>query len=91
MGRSTDTGSMKKAGQGAGFLILAVMALGAIFLFPELRAWLGRAGFFLVFLLCPLLHVFLHRGHGGHGGHQGHDTEVVPRAGRGRQDEVGDD
>jgi hypothetical protein len=24
---------------------------------------------YLVFLACPLIHLFSHRGHGGHGGH----------------------
>jgi hypothetical protein len=24
---------------------------------------------YLLFLLCPLIHLFLHRGHGGHGKH----------------------
>jgi hypothetical protein len=24
---------------------------------------------YLIFLLCPLSHLFMHRGHGGHGGH----------------------
>lgn len=28
---------------------------------------------FLLLLACPLLHVFLHRGHGGHGNDHGHD------------------
>jgi hypothetical protein len=23
-------------------------------------------------LLCPIVHLFMHRGHGGHGGHHGH-------------------
>ena len=28
---------------------------------------------FLLLLACPLLHVFLHRGHGGHGSDHSHD------------------
>ena len=28
---------------------------------------------FLLILACPLLHVFLHRGHGGHGSNRDHD------------------
>lgn len=27
---------------------------------------------YLILLACPLLHLFMHRGHGGHGGHGGH-------------------
>ncbi len=26
----------------------------------------------LLFLACPLMHLFMHHGHGGHGGSQGH-------------------
>jgi 1,4-dihydroxy-2-naphthoate octaprenyltransferase len=38
---------------------------------------------FLVFLACPLLHLFMHGGHGGHGSHQ-HKTgtdQSEPRRG----------
>jgi hypothetical protein len=28
---------------------------------------------FLLFLACPLMHLFMHHGHGGHGGHEGYD------------------
>jgi hypothetical protein len=24
-------------------------------------------------LLCPVIHLFMHRGHGGHGGHEAHE------------------
>jgi hypothetical protein len=32
---------------------------------------------YLILLLCPLMHIFMHRGHGGHGKHkdQGRDQE----------------
>jgi hypothetical protein len=36
----------------------------------------------LILLSCPLLHVFMHRGHGGHGhggGDQGHHDEPGER------------
>jgi hypothetical protein len=26
---------------------------------------------YLIFLACPLIHFFMHRGHGQHGGHHG--------------------
>jgi hypothetical protein len=26
----------------------------------------------VLLLLCPIVHLFMHRGHGGHGGHHGH-------------------
>ena len=34
---------------------------------------------FLLLLACPLMHVFMHRGHGKHGGEQGSNTSVEPR------------
>ena len=52
-----------------------------------LVVFLGIAGFFLVtehtahvfgvlpyllLLLCPVMHLFMHRGHGGHDGHREH-------------------
>jgi hypothetical protein len=27
---------------------------------------------YLLILACPLMHLFMHKGHGGHGGHHGH-------------------
>jgi hypothetical protein len=27
----------------------------------------------VLLLLCPIVHLFMHRGHGGHGGHHSHD------------------
>lgn len=38
---------------------------------------------FLVFLACPLMHLFMHGGHGGHGGHSGHQPDKA--AGPGKQ------
>jgi hypothetical protein len=29
----------------------------------------------LIFLACPLMHVFGHGGHGGHDGHAGHKSD----------------
>ena len=49
------------------FLALAVFYLGVehrAHLAGTLR-WLPLA----ILLLCPLMHVFMHKGHGGHGGH----------------------
>ncbi|SCW91049.1 Protein of unknown function [Sphingobium faniae] len=47
----------------AGFLVIAdfflILEHGA-----HLFGWLP----FLIILLCPLMHIFMHRGHGGHGG-----------------------
>jgi hypothetical protein len=50
---------------GPGLLLLA----GALVLSAHVRSVLWSGWPFLVMLLCPLMHVFMHRGHGGHGGH----------------------
>ena len=49
------------------FLTFAMVA--GFFLFTEHRAHLLGALPYLIFLLCPLAHLFMHRGHDGHGGH----------------------
>ena len=52
---------------------LAVFLIAAaFFLWTEHRAHLLGVLPYLVFLACPLIHLFMHRGHGGHGGH--HDS-----------------
>ena len=60
------------------WLTLAVV-LG-FFLLTEHRAHLFGALPFLLVLLCPLLHVFMHHGHGSHSHGAGKDLPV--RAGR---------
>lgn len=45
-----------------------LVAVVAFYLLTEhLQHTLGALPY-VVLLLCPLLHVFMHRGHGGHGG-----------------------
>mgnify|MGYP001167885605 CR=1 FL=1 len=57
-------------GIGAMGLIAAV----SYFLFMEHRQHLFQFLPFLILLLCPLMHIFMHGGHGhGSGGHGGHD------------------
>ena len=56
--------------------LLVFGAIAAYFLLTEHRAHFFAALPFLLLLACPLMHVFMHRGHGGHGGqgggHAGH-------------------
>ena len=53
--------------------LLVFGAIAAYFLLSEHRAHFFGALPFLLLLACPLMHVFMHRGHGGHGGgHAGH-------------------
>ncbi|MBK6862647.1 MAG: DUF2933 domain-containing protein [Ideonella sp.] len=51
--------------------LLVLGAIAAYFLLSEHRAHFFGALPFLLLLACPLMHVFMHRGHGGHAGHHG--------------------
>lgn len=73
-----------------GFLVLAAVA--AYFLLSEHRAHFFQALPFLLLLACPLMHVFMHRGHGGHAGgpvrtdgDKAASTSAAPAAGTGAQ------
>jgi Protein of unknown function (DUF2933) len=58
------------------------LAIAAFFLWEEHRAHLLGALPYVLLLLCPVIHLFMHRGHGGHGGHAAHE---------GRDRQAGDD
>ena len=68
--------------------LLVLGAIAAYFLLREHRAHFFGALPFLLLLACPLMHVFMHRGHGGHGGGhadghgsaQGSNTSAAPQA-----------
>jgi Protein of unknown function (DUF2933) len=47
--------------------LVVLGAIAAYFLLTEHRAHVFAALPFLFLLACPLMHVFMHRGHGGHG------------------------
>ena len=67
-----------------GFLVLG--AIAAYFLLSEHRAHFIGALPLLLLLACPLMHVFMHRGHGGHGDHgSGHADPEDPRPRAGNQ------
>ncbi|MEM2099857.1 MAG: DUF2933 domain-containing protein [Thermoproteota archaeon] len=53
-----------------GFLIIA-----AFFLFTEHRAHVLGILPYVLLLLCPILHLLMHRKHGGHGGSNGGPTD----------------
>ena len=66
--------------------LAALVMIGAVtyFLLIEHGAHLFHALPFLIFLLCPLMHIFMHRGHGSHDGHGpqengGNDHEAYQR------------
>lgn len=57
-------------------IALAVFAAGAAyFLLTEHRAHTIQALPWVILLLCPLLHVFLHAGHAAHGSGQADDSQ----------------
>ncbi len=53
-------------------------AVAAYFLLTEHRAHFFGALPFLLLLACPLMHMFMHRGHGGHAGDDGHQHGAQP-------------
>ena len=56
--------------------LIVLGAVAAFFLLAEHRAHLFGALPWLLLLACPLMHVFMHRGHGRQGGHAGlHDPD----------------
>ena len=60
----------------ANWVLIGFLAVAGYFLILEHRAHLGEWLSFLPYLLllaCPLMHLFMHRGHGGHDHHHGHD------------------
>ncbi|MBA3016129.1 MAG: DUF2933 domain-containing protein [Proteobacteria bacterium] len=55
-----------KALSGPRLAFLAFIAAGGYFLWTEHQAHLLGALPYLILLLCPLMHLFMHRGHGDH-------------------------
>lgn len=57
----------------AKWAFVAFALIAAYFLTAEHKAhllgWLSAYGIWLLVLACPLLHLFMHRGHGSHGSH----------------------
>ena len=82
------TPSFWRSRYGIGWLVLAGIA--AWFLWTEHRAHLFGALPWLVLLACPLMHVFMHRGHHGHHGRGGTPTPAErPAATTGPGDNTG--
>lgn len=58
-----------------GLALMAFLAIAVFFLATEHTAHFFGVLPYLLLLLCPLLHLFMHRGHGEHGGHASHQDE----------------
>lgn len=57
------------------FAFLLFIIVGGFFLWTEHRAHIMGALPYLIFLLCPIMHIFMHKGHGGHNNkHDDHTT-----------------
>ena len=56
----------------SGLVLLGFLAIAAFFLITEHRAHVLGVLPYVLFLLCPVLHLLMHRGHGG--GHADHRT-----------------
>ena len=52
-----------------GLVLLGFLAIAFFYLATEHTAHLLGVLPFAIFLLCPLMMMFMHGGHGGHGGH----------------------
>ena len=75
------------AGTLPGALIILVGVAGLAYLVFVQPTVLVALLPFSVLLLCPLMHVFMHRGHGGHGSHGVHDnTQNIIREQRIREE-----
>ena len=62
--RGSGTASSQK------WAVIGMVAFAALLLAIEHRVhvseWISAYGIWLVVLACPLMHLFMHRGHGGH-------------------------
>ncbi len=66
----------------AGVVTCGFLLIGAFFLLTEHWAHVLGVLPYLLILACPLMHLFMHKGHGSHGGHHSHErTKRTPDSG----------
>lgn len=58
------------------------LAIATFFLWEEHKAHILGVLPYALLLLCPIIHLFMHRGHGGDG-HSGHNSHLHRRQGQG--------
>lgn len=69
---NNSSSTLLKFLSGPRLAFLAFAVVGGYFLWTEHRAHVVQALPYLILLLCPLMHIFMHGGHGGHGGNGDH-------------------
>lgn len=62
-----------------GIVALCIIAVIGYFLLMEHRQHVFQALPFLILLLCPLMHIFMHHGHGDHKQHDDTNDEAYQR------------
>ncbi|MCO5118640.1 MAG: DUF2933 domain-containing protein [Burkholderiaceae bacterium] len=62
--QSVQSGGFRRSHYAIGLLVLGTVA--GYFLWVEHRAHLTQWWPYALVLACPLMHVFMHKGHGGH-------------------------
>lgn len=55
-------------------LVIGISISGGYFMWSQYQDQLFGYLPYLFLLLCPLMHVFMHRGHGGHENHKDHKS-----------------
>lgn len=79
---SSPLGTWARSHIGTSTLICLSVALAGVYLVTQYSVVLLGMLPWAVILLCPLMHLFMHRGHSGHGqgegrgGHEGHEVRV---------------
>ncbi len=58
-----------------GLALIAFLSIAAFFLITEHTAHLFGVLPYVLLLICPLLHLFMHSGHGDHASHADHVTD----------------
>jgi hypothetical protein len=61
-----------------GLVLVGFLIIGGALLFTEHRAHVLGVLLWLPLLLCPVMHLFMHRGHGSYGGHGEPGRERTP-------------
>jgi hypothetical protein len=71
MSFNTPTGLWRQVRSRNGLTLMAFLAIVGFYLVTEHTAHLYSVLPYLLFLLCPVMHLFMHGGHGNHAAHHG--------------------